>query len=65
MGLIDRCVKIETRHATKEELLSKHTVEHIDLLKSTENLSDEMLENMASNYDSIYFHPVSYLKQNI
>lgn len=59
LGLIDRCIKIDTRLATKEELLSKHTAEHVDLLESTENYTDEELERVSSKYDSIYLHPVS------
>jgi len=56
LGLIDRCIKISSRQATKEELLSKHTTEHIDLLESTEHYNDEELEQLSSRYDSIYIH---------
>jgi len=62
LGLIDRCTKISSRQATKEELLSKHTAEHIDLLKSTEHYSDKQLEQLSSRYDSIYLHNVCCLK---
>lgn len=58
LGLIDRCIKIETRQATREELLLKHTAEHIDLLQNSENYNDEELEHMSSKFDSIYVHPV-------
>lgn len=58
MGLIDRCIKIESRHATKDELLLKHTVEHINLLENTRHYSNIELEEMSSKYDSIYIHPV-------
>jgi len=58
LGLIDRCIRISSRQATKEELLSKHTAEHIDLLESTEDYSDEKLEQLSSRYDSIYLHNV-------
>lgn len=38
----------------------KHTQETIDLLKSTDGSQDiEHLEKLSSNYDAIYFHPVS------
>lgn len=60
--MIDRCIKIETRRATKEEILSKHTAEHINLLESTENFNGNKLEHVSSKYDSIYVHPVSYFK---
>lgn len=64
MGLIDRCIKIKTRQATKEEILSKHTAEHINLLESTENFNSNKLEHVSSKYDSIYVHPVSCFKHN-
>lgn len=64
MGLIDRCIKISSRQATKEELLSKHTAEHIDLLESTEHYNVEKLEQLSSRYDSIYVHNVCCLKMN-
>lgn len=60
MGLIDRCVRIETRQATKDELLSKHTTEHIELLKNTESYNDIELEQLSSKYDSVYIHPVCW-----
>lgn len=61
--MIDRCIKIETRQATEEEILSKHTAEHINLLESTENFNDNELEHVSSKYDSIYVHPVSCFKR--
>ncbi|KAL4113721.1 hypothetical protein QTP88_017298 [Uroleucon formosanum] len=60
LGLIDRCIKISSRQATKEELLSKHTAEHIDLLESTEHYNVEKLEQLSSRYDSIYVHNSTY-----
>lgn len=64
MGLIDRCIKITTRQATREELLSKHTAQHIDLLKKSEDYSDDKLEHMSSKYDSVYIHPVCFIQIN-
>lgn len=58
LGLIDRCIKIDTRQATKEELLTIHTADHIHFLEITENSSDNELEHISSKYDSIYIHPV-------
>jgi len=58
LGLIDRCVKIEARQATKDELLYKHTAGHVELLESTENYNENQLERTSSKYDSIYIHPV-------
>lgn len=59
LGLIDRCVKIEPRPATKRELLYEHTADHIALLRSTQGYDADELERLSSKYDSIYIHPVS------
>ncbi|XP_050539319.1 histone deacetylase 6-like [Daktulosphaira vitifoliae] len=64
LGLLDRCIKINTREAKREEILSKHSAEHVDLLKQTENLNEEQLERLSANYDSIYLHPFTY-KQSL
>jgi len=59
LGLIERCIKIEGRHATNNELLMKHSQKIIDILKSTDDLQDnDVLLNMSSKFDAIYFHPV-------
>ncbi|XP_050435603.1 polyamine deacetylase HDAC10-like [Adelges cooleyi] len=60
LGLIERCVRIETRPATREELLCVHTAKHIDRLKETENYSEQDLEQLSSEYDSIYLHQSTY-----
>lgn len=62
MGLIERCIKIQGRYATNDELLMKHTQKMINLLKSTDDSHDfKNLENLSSKFDAIYFHPVSTL----
>lgn len=59
LHLIDRCHPIESRPATLPEILTKHTQEQYDILKATENQTDETnLEEISSHYDAIYIHPV-------
>ncbi|XP_055390251.1 histone deacetylase 6 isoform X2 [Condylostylus longicornis] len=61
LKLIERCQRIPSRKATKEEILIKHTEEHYEKLKSTsEGKNETELENFSSNYDSIYFHPSTF-----
>lgn len=61
LQLIDRCHPIDSRPATIDEILLKHTKDQYDLLKSTENESDEnKLEELSSHYDAIYIHPVIF-----
>lgn len=62
LGLVKRCKYITPRNAEYNELLLKHTPAHIEKLKSTEDNNDlEKLEELASKYDAVYFHPVSKL----
>lgn len=61
LHLIDRCHPIGTRSGTLEEILLKHTQEQYDILKATENETNEQkLEALSSHYDAIYIHPVSF-----
>ncbi|KAJ8683629.1 hypothetical protein QAD02_019421 [Eretmocerus hayati] len=61
LGLIKQCKLIPPRLAEHHELLLKHTPAHIEILKSTENCHDlPKLEELASKYDAIYFHPSTY-----
>lgn len=60
LHLIDRCHPINSRPGTLQEILLKHTQEQFDILKATENETDEpKLEELSSHYDAIYIHPVS------
>lgn len=57
-GLVQRCVDIQPRKATSEELLKLHTPDRIELLKGTDGSPDaEALEAISSGYDAIYIHP--------
>ncbi|XP_055910185.1 histone deacetylase 6 isoform X1 [Eupeodes corollae] len=61
LGLLDRCQRIPSRRATKDEILLKHTDEHYELLKTTANMKDEAkLEDLSSQFDSIYLHPSTF-----
>ncbi|EDO33321.1 predicted protein, partial [Nematostella vectensis] len=53
-GLLDRCYKIPSRHATEEDLLCLHSKEHIDKMKSTQDMKPRDLFNLGEEYDSIY-----------
>lgn len=60
LKLIDRCVQLTPRDGTANEILTKHTKEHYDLLKTTSQCTDEeKLEELSSKFDAIYIHPVS------
>lgn len=61
LKLIERCLKLTPRLATKDEVLMNHTEEHYKLLESTKGIEDnDQLENLSSHYDAIYIHPESF-----
>lgn len=61
LKLIERCHPIEPRPGTLQEILLKHTQEQYDTLAATSNeTNNDKLEELSSNYDAIYIHPVSW-----
>uniref|UniRef100_A0A1B6DQI7 UBP-type domain-containing protein n=3 Tax=Clastoptera arizonana TaxID=38151 RepID=A0A1B6DQI7_9HEMI len=61
LGLLTRCTKINSREATLEEISMKHTKELIDSLKTTDGNDNVLkLEEIASNYDAVYFNSKTY-----
>uniref|UniRef100_A0A7N8Y6U3 Protein deacetylase HDAC6 n=1 Tax=Mastacembelus armatus TaxID=205130 RepID=A0A7N8Y6U3_9TELE len=50
----------EPREATEEELLLVHTKQYVDLIKSTQTMSESELQTLSEKYDSVYFHPESF-----
>ncbi|CAL8109628.1 unnamed protein product [Orchesella dallaii] len=63
LGLLARAKHVEPRLATKDEILSVHSTDHIENLKricETQEATLEELERHSSHYDAIYFHPSTY-----
>lgn len=61
LKLIDRCKSLKPRLATKEEILTVHTEDHYNLLKTTsECVDEEKLEDLSSNYDAIYINSKTF-----
>ncbi|XP_054652380.1 histone deacetylase 6 isoform X2 [Dunckerocampus dactyliophorus] len=58
--LLSRCVRVQARAATDEELLLVHTKDYIGLMKSTQTMSKTELHNLSDKYDSVYFHPETF-----
>lgn len=60
LKLVERCAVIEPRMASEEEVLTKHTPEQLEILKSTRGSQDvAALEELSSHYDAVFIHPVS------
>ncbi|KAM7134140.1 protein deacetylase HDAC6 isoform 2-T3 [Macrochelys suwanniensis] len=59
-GLWERCVPVEARLATEEEILLAHSQEYVELMKSTEQMNEQELRALSETYDSVFLHPDSY-----
>ncbi|XP_061841460.2 histone deacetylase 6 isoform X1 [Nerophis lumbriciformis] len=58
--LLSRCVRVQPRAATDEELLLVHMKEYIEMIKSTQTMSETELHHLSDKYDSVYFHPETF-----
>lgn len=58
--LLSHCTRVEPREATEEELLLAHTKHYVDLMKSTQTMTDSELRSLSEKYDSVYLHPESF-----
>ncbi|XP_037936783.1 histone deacetylase 6 isoform X2 [Teleopsis dalmanni] len=61
LDLVDRCKQIASRPASKDEIMLLHSEEHYKLLEKTSGVvDDEKMEDLSSQYDSIYIHPSTF-----
>ncbi|XP_062975530.1 histone deacetylase 6 isoform X2 [Elgaria multicarinata webbii] len=58
--LLERCVLVTAQEISEEEILLAHSQEYLDLMKSTEAMSEAELKSLSDTYDSVYLHPNSY-----
>ncbi|XP_077080161.1 protein deacetylase HDAC6 isoform X2 [Siphateles boraxobius] len=56
-GVLGRCVRVEARAVTEDELLLVHTKDYVELMKSTQEMTEEELKTLSDKYDSVYLHP--------
>uniref|UniRef100_A0A9J8BD11 Protein deacetylase HDAC6 n=2 Tax=Cyprinus carpio TaxID=7962 RepID=A0A9J8BD11_CYPCA len=47
----------KARAVSEAELLLVHTKEYVELMKSTQKMTEEELKTLAHKYDSVYLHP--------
>ncbi len=52
----DYFLKIPAREATKDEILTVHTEEHLNFIESTRSMTSEQLKDTTEKGDSIYFN---------
>ncbi|KYO28252.1 erythroid transcription factor [Alligator mississippiensis] len=58
-GLVERCVPVQARLATEEEILLVHSPQFLALMASTADMEEGKLRALSDTYDSVYLHPVS------
>ncbi|KAJ1917468.1 Histone deacetylase hda1 [Tieghemiomyces parasiticus] len=58
-GCVNRCLRIDAREATAEDILLFHDRDHHDAITNSASLSPLQLEKLADQYDSIYLCPES------
>ncbi|XP_032588352.1 histone deacetylase 6 isoform X1 [Drosophila mojavensis] len=61
LNLVDRCLQLKSRLATKDEILKLHSIEHYERLEQTSGVrNEEAMEELSSHYDAIYIHPSTF-----
>ncbi|NWW64180.1 HDA10 deacetylase, partial [Ifrita kowaldi] len=58
--LVERCVHVPAREGSEEEILLVHSLEHLEVAKSTQTMNEEELKRLSQNYDAFFFHPSTY-----
>ncbi|NWU21321.1 HDA10 deacetylase, partial [Dyaphorophyia castanea] len=58
--LVERCVRVPAREGSEEEILLVHSLEHLEVAKSTQTMNEEELKRVSENYDAFFFHPSTY-----
>ncbi|KAH9506186.1 histone deacetylase [Dermatophagoides farinae] len=61
LGLVDKCLRLQPRKATENEILLVHSEEYIRKIERIRTLMDpEQLEQESSRFDAIYFSPSTF-----
>lgn len=58
--LLSRCVRVQPRDASDEELLLVHSQKYVELMRLTQTMSETDLKSLSEQYDSVYLHPESF-----
>lgn len=60
LGLVERCQQIPARLATEEELTMCHSVQHVELMKSSSVMKSRDLHKLGGEFNSIFFNNQSF-----
>uniref|UniRef100_A0A3B4ZG37 Histone deacetylase 6 n=1 Tax=Stegastes partitus TaxID=144197 RepID=A0A3B4ZG37_9TELE len=56
--LLSLCVQVEPREAAEDELLLAHK-QYVDLMRSTQTMTQTELQTLSNKYDSVYLHALA------
>uniref|UniRef100_A0A0F7Z905 Histone deacetylase 10 n=1 Tax=Crotalus adamanteus TaxID=8729 RepID=A0A0F7Z905_CROAD len=59
-NLIERCISVSAREGTESEIMLIHSMDYVEIVKSTEKMEEEALQKVSAEYDAVYFHPTTY-----
>ncbi|KAI9321337.1 hypothetical protein BX666DRAFT_2072215 [Dichotomocladium elegans] len=59
-GYLDYCERINSRCATKEEVLRVHTEDHYNMMKSLQSMDEQALAALTDEFDSLYLNSESF-----
>lgn len=59
-GLLERCVPVQVREATEEEILLVHSSDYLESVKTTQAMNTAELKAFSDNFDVAYFHQRTY-----
>ncbi|CAM9909469.1 unnamed protein product [Lampetra fluviatilis] len=60
LGLVGRCHMVTARLATQEELLTCHSVRHVNAMRETTSMKARDLHRCSADYNSVYLSPSSF-----
>uniref|UniRef100_A0A3B4ZFW8 Protein deacetylase HDAC6 n=1 Tax=Stegastes partitus TaxID=144197 RepID=A0A3B4ZFW8_9TELE len=58
--LLSLCVQVEVTTSAEDELLLAHTKQYVDLMRSTQTMTQTELQTLSNKYDSVYLHADSF-----
>ncbi|KAI8505294.1 Polyamine deacetylase hdac10 [Branchiostoma belcheri] len=59
-GLVDRCVAIPSRPATRDEILSIHSEDLLGKLESSVTMKTDQLRQLSETFEDVAIHPKSF-----
>ncbi|XP_077995868.1 protein deacetylase HDAC6-like [Glandiceps talaboti] len=58
--LVERCLRVEARMATDDEILQLHSEKVLEMMKAAQEMEEEELFRFSMNFNSIFFHQSAY-----